>query len=317
MLSPETLMAAIPQAINSVNVPGWGPKSSGKVRETYQRGNQRLLIATDRISAFDRILGLIPYRGQILNQLSVWWFEQTSGILRNHLISSPDPNVSLVHDVQTIPIEMIVRGYITGVTSTSLWTLYEKGERDPYGIDLPEGLQKNDPLPVTILTPTTKSSDGGHDLPLSRETILRERIVPPELWQQMEEAALALFAHGQQIAQKAGFILVDTKYEFGLIDGKLAVIDEIHTPDSSRYWTQASYQSGQPEDYSKEHLRNWFKDMGYMGDGTPPPLSPQLAIEVASRYIHVYESLTNTIFEPAPLPAEARILNNLANMELL
>jgi len=317
MLSPEILTAAIPQAIRSINVTGWGPKTSGKVRETYQRGNHRLLIATDRISAFDRILGVIPYRGQVLNQLSVWWFEQTNKIVRNHLISSPDPNVTLAYDAQTIPIEMIVRGYITGVTSTSLWTLYQKGERQPYGIELPDGLQKNDPLPKAIVTPTTKSSDGGHDLPLTPDAILRERIVSPELWQQMEKAALALFSHGQKVAQNAGLILVDTKYEFGLIDGELAVIDEIHTPDSSRYWTQESYKRGQPEDYSKEYLRNWFKQMGYTGEGTPPPLTPQLAVEVATRYIHVYESLTSSVFEPAESPAEARILDNIANMELL
>jgi phosphoribosylaminoimidazole-succinocarboxamide synthase len=315
MLTHEQLIAAIPDALDSVEVEGWGPKLPGKVRESYAQGDRRLLITTDRVSAFDRILGLIPYRGQVLNQLSLWWFEQTQNIVANHVIGSPDPNVTIARQADALPVEVIVRAYLTGVTSTSLWTLYAAGDRHPYGISLPDGMRKNDRLPQPIITPTTKAIGGLHDDRLTRDEILAQGLVESALWEQVEAAALALFARGTQIAAGAGLILVDTKYEFGLIDGRLAVIDEIHTPDSSRYWTQDSYHPGsddEPENMDKEYLRRWFVAQGYRGEGTPPAITDDFAATVAGRYITVYEKLTGGEFQPGDLPADERIKYNLA-----
>lgn len=315
MLTHEQLLAAIPHALAEISIEGWGDPISGKVRESYAKDGQRLLITTDRVSAFDRILGLIPYKGQVLNQLSLWWFEQTRKIVANHVIAAPDPNVTIGREAQSLPVEVIVRGYITGVTSTSMWTLYEQGDRQPYGIPLPDGLRKNDRLPQPVITPTTKATGGAHDERLTRDEIIDGGLVAPELWAQVEDVAIKLFTYGQQIAANAGLILVDTKYEFGLIDGQLALIDEIHTPDSSRYWTQASYQPGgdEPENMDKEYLRKWFAAQGYRGEGTAPIMPPDFVAQVAGRYISTYEKLTGREFVPGELPAAERIQRNLNN----
>lgn len=316
ILSRDQILAALPDALQglSLDLPGWDQTESGKVRESWRKASSdlRLLVTTDRISAFDRVLGVIPFKGQVLNQLSAWWFERTRAIVPNHFIAAPDPNVTLARQAQPLPVEVVVRGYITGVTSTSLWKLYEAGERAPYGVTLPEGLRKNDPLPQPILTPTTKALDGAHDEPLSREDILKRGLVAPDLWAQIEAAALSLFATGQEIAKQAGLTLVDTKYEFGLIEGKLALIDEIHTPDSSRYWVAESLKAGsEPEHYDKEYLRRWYAAQGYRGEGTPPPLSPDLIAEVAARYVGAYERLTGQPFTPGETPITTRIARNL------
>lgn len=314
MLTQEQLLTTISQSLDGIEIDGWGEKIAGKVRDTYVKEGKRLLITTDRISAFDRVLGLIPYKGQVLNQLSLWWFDQTRHIVTNHVIDSPDPNVTIAREAQALPVEVVVRGYITGVTSTSMWTLYEAGDRRPYGIPLPEGLRKNDQLPHPVITPTTKATDGGHDERLTRDEIISQRLVEPTLWGQIEEVAVRLFIYGQQIAEQAGLILVDTKYEFGLIDGKLTLIDEIHTPDSSRYWTQESYQPGgdEPENMDKEYLRKWFAAQGYRGEGTPPAMPPDFIATVASRYLWTYEHLTGGEFIPGELPAASRIRQNLS-----
>lgn len=313
MLTYDQLLAAVPHALTDIDLDGWGAKSSGKVRVSYRRGDQLALITTDRVSAFDRILGAIPYKGQVLNQLSLWWFEQTRHIVPNHVISSPDPNVTLARAAQPLPVEVIVRGYITGVTSTAMWTLYAQGDRAPYGIALPDGLRKNDPLPQAVITPTTKAIGGAHDQRLTRDEIIGGGLIAPALWEEVEAAALALFAHGQAVARSAGLILVDTKYEFGLIDGALALIDEVHTPDSSRYWTQDSYTPGgdEPENLDKEYLRRWFAAQGYRGEGVAPALPPDFAATVAGRYISAYERLTGTAFIPGELPAGERIRRNM------
>jgi phosphoribosylaminoimidazole-succinocarboxamide synthase len=311
MLNHDELLKAVPYALDSVDLEGWGQKDEGKVRDIYQRDNQRLLITTDRVSAFDRVLGLIPYKGQVLNQLSAWWFEQTADIVGNHVIAIPDPNVTLAHEAQPLPVEVIVRGYITGVTKTSLWYLYSQGERQPYGITLPDGLEKDDPLPRPIITPTTKAEKGGHDEKLTRDEILERGLVARPLWEEVERAALAVFARGQEVARQAGLILVDTKYEFGLVDGRLVLIDEVHTPDSSRYWTLSSYEAGDPVNFDKEFLRVWFAEQGYRGDGTPPQMPPEFAAEVAARYIAAYEKLTGKTFEPGEYPAAERIARNV------
>jgi phosphoribosylaminoimidazole-succinocarboxamide synthase len=312
MLPHDVLVGAIPYALESVTLPGFGPVTQGKVRDMVKLGDQRVLIATDRVSAFDRVLGLIPYRGQVLNQLSLWWFSQTSDIVPNHVIASPDPNVTIGREAKPIPVEVVVRGYITGVTGTAMWTLYAQGDRAPYGIPLPDGLKKNDPLPEPVITPTTKATDGGHDERLTRDEILERGIVPADLWQQVEQVALALFARGRQVAQSGGLILVDTKYEFGLVDDTLTLIDEVHTPDSSRYWVRDSYEAGaDPEHFDKEFLRLWFARQGYTGEGEPPSMPPDFVAAVAARYIGAYERLTGLPFEPGELPAVARISRNL------
>ena len=314
MLTEVQLLQAIPHTLQGVDLPGWTRKQRGKVRDIYsdQQVGQRILITTDRVSAFDRVLGYIPYRGQVLNQLSAWWFQQTQDIVRNHLLSVPDPNVTIAREAEALPVEVVVRGYITGITSTSLWTLYKQGQREPYGVKLPDGLQRNDPLPQPIITPTTKAQDGGHDQRITRDEIIAQGLVGADLWAQIEAVALKLFARGQIAARQSGLILVDTKYEFGLIDGELALIDEIHTPDSSRYWTVASYDAGTPEHHDKEFLRLWFKAQGYSGDGTPPTMPPEFIAAVAMRYIAAYEYLTQTTFAPAAYPADKRIIDALS-----
>ncbi len=313
MLTQAELIDAIPRAIASVDLPGWGPKTTGKVRDIYKTDGLRILITTDRISAFDRVLGLIPYKGQVLNQLSAWWFDRTRDIVANHVVAVPDPNVTIGREAVSLPVEVVVRGYITGVTTTSLWYLYSHGDRRPYGIALPEGLRKNDPLPQPIITPTTKAAEGYHDERITREEIIERGIVPLSRWEQVETAACSLFARGQMAAQQAGLILVDTKYEFGIVNDELVLIDEIHTPDSSRYWVADTYgQDRMPANYDKEYLREWFASQGYRGEGTQPHMTPDFIASVAARYIGAYERLTGTAFVPAEQPAAARIERNLA-----
>ncbi len=312
MIDRETLLRAEPLLETDLPLPN---KQSGKVRDIYLLDGRRVLVTTDRVSAFDRVLGAIPFKGQVLNQLSLWWFRQTEDIVRNHVLEAPDPNVTIAREAQALPVEIIVRGYITGVTSTSLWTLYAQGERRPYGIPLPEGLQKNDPLPQPIITPTTKAEGGAHDERLTRDEIISCGLVAEDLYRQIEEAAIAIFKRGQEVARAAGLILVDTKYEFGLIDGELVLIDEIHTPDSSRYWIADSYQrDSEPQSFDKEYLRKWFKAQGYTGEGTPPAMPAEFVAEVAERYITAYEKLTGETFVPGEQPAAPRIAAALAHL---
>jgi phosphoribosylaminoimidazole-succinocarboxamide synthase len=315
VLSEKELLDAVPNALSGVMVPGWGEPVRGKVRDIYFRNEQRILITSDRVSAFDRVLGLIPFKGQVLNQLSAWWFAKTADIADNHLLSMPDPNVTIAQEAQPLPVEVVVRGFITGVTTTSLWSLYEQGDRQPYGIPLPDGLHKNDPLPRPIITPTTKAQQGEHDQRLTRQDILEMDLVPGPLWEEVEKTAFALFKRGQELAAKAGLILVDTKYEMGLIDGRLTLIDEIHTPDSSRYWTADSLgRDEEPENYDKEFLRKWYAAQDYRGDGLPPRMPDEFLAAVAARYIGAYERLTGEVFEPAAQPAEPRIVACLQDL---
>ena len=314
MLTHEQILNALPECLDQTDFPELGEKYEGKVRDVYVKNGRRALITTDRISAFDRVLGLIPFKGQVLNQLSAWWFAQTADIVPNHLISVPDPNVTIAHEAQPLPVEIVVRGYITGVTKTSLWYLYEQGERRPYGISLPDGLQKNDQLPSPIITPTTKATDGGHDEQLTRHELSRGKVagVSPQLWSEIERVALLLFGRGQAIARAAGLILVDTKYEMGLVNGRVTLIDEIHTPDSSRYWVADSYRPGaEPENFDKEFMRKWYAAQGYRGDGAPPIMPDDFIAQVAARYIAAYEKLTGEDFMPGERPILSRIRKNL------
>lgn len=315
MLSHQELVDAIPHCLTGADFPELGEKYEGKVRDVYIKDGERVLITTDRVSAFDRVLDVIPYKGQVLNQLSNWWFAQTADLAPNHVIRVPDPNVTVAHDAQPLPVEVIVRGYITGVTTTSLWYLYERGERRPYGIQLPDGLQKNDPLPRPIITPTTKAEKGQHDELLTGHALSRGLVpgISPQLWAEMERTALLLFARGQEIARAAGLILVDTKYEMGLVNGRLTLIDEIHTPDSSRYWLADSYApgGGEPENFDKEFMRKWYAAQGYRGDGEPPTMPADFVAQIAARYIAAYEKLTGDSFVPGAQPALERIGKNL------
>lgn len=314
MLDPVTLRRSIPQTLKTLDLDWPYARQGGKVREAFALpDDRRLLVATDRLSAFDVVLAAVPFKGQVLNELSAFWFERTADVAANHLLGVPDPNISLVRECQSLPVEVIVRGYISGVTKTSLWTLYHSGERRIYGHTFGEGLRKNDPLPEPIITPTTKAGPGQHDERLTCAEVVEHGWVEAETWEQVQAAALAIFRRGQAAAQAAGFVLVDTKYEFGRApDGRLMVIDEIHTPDSSRFWTvdglaQARSSGAEPEAWDKEFVRLWYARQGYTGEGAPPPLPEEIIVETARRYIALYEGLTGREFRPADGPAGARI----------
>jgi phosphoribosylaminoimidazole-succinocarboxamide synthase len=312
VLSRESLIDAIPDALLGLPLEGFGTRHEGKVRDSYVAGDRRILITADRVSAFDRVVGAIPYKGQVLNQLSAWWFDELKDVVASHMLWVPDPNVMVAREAKALPVEVIVRGFITGVTSTSLWTLYDKGVERPYGLNLPKGLRKNDPLPEPVITPTTKAAAGAHDERLTSDEVVARGLVAADLWRQVQRAALEIFRRGQLAAERAGLLLVDTKYEFGLIDGKLALIDEVHTPDSSRYWVRESHRGvrgtgNEPESFDKEFLRLWFVRQGYRGEGAPPNLPSAFVAEFAERYIAAYERLTGKTFEPGSQPAGARI----------
>lgn len=315
MVQTKKILKSIPLALKTVNIPKLGQKQSGKVRDFYILSDKRVIITTDRLSAFDRVLGCFPFKGQALNLLSQFWFEKTSDIIQNHMISVPDLNVMIVKNCQLIPIEMVVRGYITGVTNTSIWGSYEKGERIIYGINFPDGLKKNQKLLQPVITPTTKA-ETGHDERLTEKEILQRRIISSSIWEQMKQVALKLFERGQKICAKAGIILVDTKYEFGLLNGELILIDEIHTPDSSRYWVKDSYlkrfKKGQePQNFDKEFLRIWYAKKGYKGDGILPKMPAEFMAKVSKRYIAIFEKITGKKFKAFDYPIDKRIKDNL------
>jgi phosphoribosylaminoimidazole-succinocarboxamide synthase len=317
MISQNDLLKLIPQALDETNLPLKG-KQTGKVRDWYDLPDgQRLIVTTDRLSAFDRVLARVPYKGQVLNQLSAWWFEQTQSIIPNHLISMPDPNASIVRVAEPILVEVIVRGYITGVTSTALWYRYSLGERGIYGYQFPEGLQKNALLSEPIITPTTKGGETGHDERLTCAEVVEKGLLDKKTWDQVQAAALVIFKRGQELARKAGLILVDTKYEFGLAaDGSVVLIDEVHTPDSSRFWKADSYEARfaageDPENFDKEFVRIAYADKGYRGDGEIPEMPAELWSAASERYITIYELLTGKTFVPGAYPAEPRLVDNL------
>jgi len=315
MLDKTILRQHIPDAIRQVQADWPYPRQSGKVREAFLLPDgRRLLVTTDRLSAFDRVLTAVPFKGQVLNQLSAFWFRQTADIIPNHLLELPDPNASLVCDCQPLPVEVIVRGYITGVTSTSLWTLYAAGERTIYGCTFPDGLRKNDRLPQPVITPTTKAGPGEHDRRLTVAEVVEQGWLDAPTWEAVQAAALALFARGQAVAEAAGFVLVDTKYEFGrAADGTLMLIDEVHTPDSSRFWRADSAAEAEPDPWDKEYLRLWYAAQGYRGDGPPPDVPEEVIVELAWRYVSLYEGLTGARFEPAGYPADGRLERLLAH----
>lgn len=317
MLTAEQLKSLLNKPFESTNLP-IANKFAGKVRDSYPlKDQQRLLITTDRLSAFDRVLHCVPYKGQVLNQLAAWWFKQTQDIIPNHVISLPDPNALLATTVEPFPVEVIVRGYITGVTSTALWHRYELGEREIYGYQFPEGLKKNQRLPEPIITPTTKGGPTGHDERLTCAEVVEKNYLDAQTWDAVQTAALEIFNRGQKVAEQAGLLLVDTKYEFGrAADGRILLIDEVHTPDSSRFWKKDSYQQRvtegkEPENFDKEFVRLAYAELGYRGEGTPPVLPDDLWIAASQRYIQIYEMLTGETFVPGEYPVESRLEKNL------
>jgi len=294
----------------------------GKVRDNYTKEDIRIIIATDRLSAFDRVITTIPFKGQMLNQVSSFWFEKTKDLVKNHIIDVPDPNVSVVHQCKTVPVEVVIRGYLTG----SMWRDYNKG-KPTSGIMPPKGMKKNQKFDEIIITPSTKA-ESGHDIYLSKEEILKKGMVDKDIYEEMEEASLKLFKFGQEFCEKNGLILVDTKYEFGLKEGELMVIDEIHTQDSSRFWILDSYQEkfekgANPEILDKEIFRGWLMEKypdifpNIKPDEDIPPISEDIKIELAKRYMRSYEKITGLEFKPEISDVKNRIYENLKKANYL
>ena len=303
MINNAVIEKSIDNCLTKTDI-GLADKYTGKVRDMYFVNDKNLsvLVSTDRQSAFDRLLGAIPFKGQVLASASAWWFEKTAHIIKNHMIAQPDPNVIVAKKCKVLPIEFVVRGYITGTTETSLWTVYKNGNRNYCGIELPEGLTKNQKLPQNILTPTTKESD--HDRPITPAEIISEGWVSQQHWEIASKKALELFEFGQQQCESRGLILADTKYEFGIDEqtGEVILIDEIHTPDSSRFWIKDTYleriNNGQePDNIDKEFFRLWFADNCDPYNDTQLPTPPiDLVVELSSRYIKQYEMITGEDF---------------------
>lgn len=296
----------------------------GKVRLSYALANNtRLFVTTDRLSAFDQIVASVPYKGQVLNQLAAWWFANTRDIIDNHFISLPDPNATVAVSATPLQVEVIVRGVMTGSTNTSIWKLYEQGKRTIYGYQFADGITKNTLLPEAIITPTTKGDLRAHDEPLTCADVVSRGLVDQATWTTVCNAALALFARGQQVAQQAGLLLADTKYEFGLHpDGRVLIIDEMHTPDSSRFWElqtcdERMHNGEEPESLDKEPIRLALAAIGYRGDGPPPTLDPAIISATTSRYIQAFERITGTPFIAGEYPVQQRLTSALQKANIL
>jgi phosphoribosylaminoimidazole-succinocarboxamide synthase len=322
MLTPGQIRPVIPQALESLTLPGLIAER-GQVRDNYRLSDgRRVVIATDRFNVFNQHIGQVPYKGQVLNQLTIWWFEHTADIMPNHLIDIPDPNVTIALTANPLPIAVVVRGFISGITPASLWTQYQAGARTIYGVDFPEGLQKNQELPQPIVTATSKEFGKEHEHPLTDREVI-EMGIHPALWERIQEAALKLFLRGRQLCILADLILVDSKYEFGLdLNGDLVLIDELHTPDSSRFWRADTYderfEAGEePENFDKEFVRLWYQAQGYNLEDKLPALTDDMAITISQRYQRVYEMLTGSPFQPASYPAHKRIMVALSYADIV
>lgn len=321
---PEVVKAIAKATANCLNDTDLtcAPRKKGKVRDTYDLGDKVVIVTTDRQSAFDRHLASIPFKGQVLNQTAAWWFKNTTHIVQNAVLSTPDPNVTIMRKCSVFPVEFVVRGFMTGSTDTSLWTHYSAGARTYCGNSFADGMRKNDRLPANVITPTTKSES--HDVPISPKEIVAQGLMTQLEWDTVSKAALALFAYGQQQAASRGLLLVDTKYEFGKdSEGKIRLIDEIHTPDSSRYWLANSYDARhaagkEPENIDKEFLRLWFRERcDPYKDAVLPEAPHELVCELSKRYVYLYEKITGEQFVVPDLatPMNTRI-NNAVNAAL-
>ena len=317
MLDDALLKDHLAHTLEGTQLEGLGERYEGKVRDNYSRGDRRFIVVTDRISAFDRILGTIPFKGQVLNRLAAWWFEKTKSVAKSHFVGTPDPNVLECVECKPLPVEFVVRAYITGSTGTSMWTHYGAGARTFCGHDLPEGLRKNQRLERPMLTPATKAPKGEHDVSASREEILAMGGIDAADFDRGAEMAMKLFAAGQKICAERGLILVDTKYELGKTpSGEIVVIDEIHTPDSSRFWMASTYEERfaggiDPEPLDKDFVRRYYTALGYRGDGEAPPLPPEVRVGAAKRYVEAFERITGETFVPDTDPPLPRIAKNL------
>ena len=317
MIDPATLRAALGRTLDDLALPLAGKRYQGKVRDNYTLADgRRVLVTTDRISAFDRVLGTVPLKGQVLSTLATFWFERTRDVAPNHLLAAPDPNVMIAVECDPVPVEVVVRAYLTGVTSTSIWTAYARGERTFCGHALPEGLRKNDPLPAAIVTPSTKAAKGGHDVSVAADELVATGVITRADMDAVSAMALRLFARGAAWCAERGLILADTKYEFGRLPpergGGIVVTAEIHTPDSSRFWFAESYAervkaSAEPESFDKEYVRRWLAARGFTGDGEAPTLTDEVRVEAARRYVEAYERITGLPFIADLRPPEARI----------
>ncbi len=289
-------------AIGETNFPPLGELRRGKVRDIYDGSEGMFLVATDRVSAFDRVITTIPFKGFILTAVAKFWFERTTHIVKNHLIDVPHPNIMRVKKLKPFEVEMVVRGYITGVTSTSLWTLYHAGGRVIAGNKLLEGLRKNQQLPEPIVTPSTKAAAGMHDETVSPEELVCRGVLPEVVYKNLSRISIDLFDFGTKWCRRQNLILVDTKYEFGLDnEGEVTLMDEIHTPDSSRFWDATSYEENfaagrDPVEFDKEYIRRWLQNEGFSGD--PPTVPDEVRVEAALKYIDAYEKITGTTFTP-------------------
>lgn len=318
-MNTSALHAQLTQTLGRVDLPGLGEHYQGKVRDTYRRGDRLVLVTTDRLSAFDHILTTLPFKGEVLNRLAAFWFERTKHVVPNHVLDVPDPNVTVARACEPFALEVVVRGYLTG----SLWRDYQKGTHTAYGLSLPAGLRKDEAFPAPILTPATKEQYGKHDEPISEAELLARGLATPRDWARISEAALGLFAEGQKWARTRGLILVDTKYEFGKVGDTLYVIDEIHTPDSSRYWVADEYETrfnrGEEQRMlDKENIRQWLlKERGFSGEGSPPPIPDEVRVDLATKYIAAYERITGTELKLEPGDVHARIEKNLRAAGLL
>jgi phosphoribosylaminoimidazole-succinocarboxamide synthase len=309
------------RVLDHARIPELGNPYFGKVRDCYDiSGNRRILIASDRISAFDRILASIPFKGQVLTQMARFWFERTADICRNHVLEYPDPNVVIARKLQILPVEIVVRGYLAGTTSTSILTRYKKGDRAIYGHGFPDGLRDHAKLPTPIITPTTKAFDGGHDAPLTADEILAQGLLTEGQWDAVSSIALALFARGQEVAAERGLILADTKYEFGTDeDGTIVLADEIHTPDSSRFWLADGYEAAfrdgtRPPSFDKDVIRTWVDARCDPYHDEIPDIPADLIDATAQVYVDAFQTITGQTFTPdvsgeTPL---ARIRSNLS-----
>jgi phosphoribosylaminoimidazole-succinocarboxamide synthase len=304
------------EVLKETNFTTLGEKKTGKVRDIYIQPERLVLVTTDRHSSFDRIIAHIPWKGQVLNQVSAWWFEQTRDIVPNHVLAVPDPNVTVGRKMKMVPVEAVMRGYLTGVTDTSIWTRYSGGQREFGDLKLTDGLKKNTKLPQPVFDPTTKEE--GHDRAITPGQMIEEGLITKELFEEVKATATRLFLRGQEIAAKRGLILVDTKYEFGTDEnGRLVLIDEIHTPDSSRYWQLEGYEESlksgtEPKSFDKEFLRLWFKEhCDPYKDATLPEAPAELVEELSRRYIQMYEQITGQKFVRGELPIIPRMEKNL------
>ncbi len=321
MVEPRALEAYLDQVLADATIAELPNHYAGKVRDNYDLADgRRIIVATDRLSAFDRIVTAIPLKGQVLTQIARFWFDATADICPNHVIEYPDPNVLVGRRLAIMPVEIVVRDYLTGTTATSIWPMYQTGQREIYGIRFPDGLRENQKLPSTIITPTTKAFDGGHDEPLTAHQIIAGRLLSSEQWRTVSGLALALFARGREIAREHGLILVDTKYEFGFDSaGDIVLADEIHTPDSSRYWLAESYArrfaAGEPpESLDKDFVRRWVTARCDPYRDPIPEIPREVVLEAARLYVGVFETITGRHFDlPDPaLPILSRIRANLA-----